>query len=263
VLGTVRPAPAPSPPKKPTPPPTPPPPSQPPPPRTVAIPVNGFDTCTTPSQAAMRAWKSKYSAVGIYIGGVNSACAYGNLSASWIQASASMGYGMLPTYVGPQAPCWGHTGTAIDPSRAAAQGTAAANDAISDMKFFKLPAGSPVYYDMEAYGPGTSCNNAVLSFLGAWDRQLNAAGYVTGLYSSQLSGIKNVNDAAQAKKLGFTSPNAVWYALWDNHARLSDADTGTWAVNRRNKQYGGPVDQTNGGVTLNIDRDYVGGPLAH
>jgi Domain of unknown function (DUF1906) len=250
----VKPAPAPSPPKKN-------PPTQPP-PRTVAHPVNGFDTCTTPSLASMAAWKSKYSAVGIYIGGVNSACAYGNLSASWIQSSAAMGYGMIPTYVGPQASCWGHSGTLIDPSKAAAQGTAAAKDAISDVKFFKLPAGSPVYYDMEAYGSSVSCNNAVLAFLSAWDRQMNAAGYVTGVYSSQLSGIKNVDIAATAKSAGFTAPNAVWYALWDNHARVTDADTDAWPTTRRNKQYAGPANVTVGGVTLNVDLDYVGGPVA-
>jgi hypothetical protein len=169
---------------------------------------------------------------------------------------------MIPTYVGPQAPCWGYRGTLIDSSRAAAQGTAAANDAISDMRFFKLPAGSPVYYDMEAYGAGTSCNNAVLAFLGAWDKRMNAAGYVTGVYSSQLSGIKNVNAAALAKTSGFKAPNAVWYALWDNHARLTDSNVNTWPANRRNKQYGGPVNKTVGGVTLNVDLDYVGGPVA-
>ncbi len=159
-----KPKPTPKPTPTPTPPPTPPPPPvKSPPPRTVGHQVSGFDTCTAPSQAAMKAWKSKYSAVGIYIGGANSACAYGNLSASWVQASAAMGYGMLPTYVGPQAPCWGFHGALINASKAASQGTAAAKDAISDAKFFKLPAGSPVYYDMEAYGAGTSCKNAVLS----------------------------------------------------------------------------------------------------
>ena len=51
---------------------------------------------------------ASYAAVGVYIGGVNSACAYGNLSAGWItSASPAMGWGMLPTYVGPQAPVLG------------------------------------------------------------------------------------------------------------------------------------------------------------
>jgi hypothetical protein len=91
---------------------------------------------------------------------------------------------------------------------------------------------------------------------------MNAAGDVTGVYSSQLSGIKNVDVAAMAKTAGFTAPNAVWYALWDNHARITDADTDAWAMTRRNKQYAGPANRTAGGVTLNVDLDYVGGPVA-
>src|SRR6201996_5921894 len=34
-------------------------------------PLAGFDTCTAPSLNAMKAWKSRYSAIGIYIGGQN------------------------------------------------------------------------------------------------------------------------------------------------------------------------------------------------
>ena len=40
----------------------------------------GFDTCTVPSINAMKAWRSEYSAIGVYIGGENMACDYGNLT---------------------------------------------------------------------------------------------------------------------------------------------------------------------------------------
>ena len=46
-------------------------------------PLAGFDTCTAPSQNAMKAWKSKYSAIGIYIGGQNMA------SSNWFQTESS------------------------------------------------------------------------------------------------------------------------------------------------------------------------------
>ena len=68
-------------------------------------PVNGFDTCTAPSVNAMKAWKRRYSAIGVYIGGQNMACDYGNLSASWVKSVHSMGWSLLPLYVGLQAPC--------------------------------------------------------------------------------------------------------------------------------------------------------------
>ena len=72
----------------------------------------------------MRVWRKKYAAAGIYIGGVNAACSYGNLSAGWVRSAAGLGFGFLPTYVGPQAPCWNGRGVLIDPANATAEGTA-------------------------------------------------------------------------------------------------------------------------------------------
>jgi hypothetical protein len=224
--------------------------------------VSGFDTCTAPSTSTMRTWHSAYAAAGIYIGGANAACAGGNLTAGWVKTVATMGWGLLPTYVGPQAPCWGAgSGVLISPGTAAAQGSAAGTDAIRHARSLKLPAGSPIYYDMEAYNGGASCTNAVLRFLGAWDRQVQAAGYVTGVYSSQDSGIVDMQSGAVKKVAGFTPPDAVWIARWDNVASLNDG-TLTWPLPERSKQYAGNVNATVGGITLNIDRDFVGGPLA-
>jgi len=224
-------------------------------------PVGGFDTCGAPSLATMRVWRSDYAAIGTYIGGVNSACAFGNLSASWVQATESMGWGILPTYVGPQAPCWGGTGVLIDLGSAVAEGMSAAADAISDAQAFGLAAGSPIYYDMEAYNGGTSCTDAVLEFLGAWDHEVAAAGYVTGVYSSQDSGITDMQNAASEKTPGFTPPDAVWIALWDGNPSLSDGDL-VWPPSDRNKQYAGNVTETIGGISLTIDKDIVGGEVA-
>ena len=36
---------------------------------------HGFDSCTTPSLAAMRAWRRAFSAMAVYIGGVEAGCA--------------------------------------------------------------------------------------------------------------------------------------------------------------------------------------------
>jgi hypothetical protein len=224
-------------------------------------PVSGFDTCTAPSTSTMRAWRKSYAAVGVYIGGANAACAGGNLTAGWLQTVAGLGWGVLPTYVGPQAPCWGSRGVLVNPGTAAAQGRAAAADAVSDARAVGLAAGSPIYYDMEAYNGGASCKSAVLNFLGAWDGQVAAAGYVTGVYSSQDSGIVDMQAAAASKTPGFTPPDAVWIALWDNVSSLSDGNL-TWPLTDRTKQYSGNVNQTIGGVTMNIDKDLVGGPVA-
>ncbi len=233
----------------------------PPPPPPVIHPLNGFDACTAPTLATMRVWRRQYAAVGVYIGGANSACAYGNLSAAWFRSAAAMGWGMLPTYVGPQAPCWGYQGTLINPGKAAAEGRAAGANAVADATLFGLAPGSPVYYDMEAYNGGQSCTNAVLTFLGAWDRTVAAKGYLTGVYSSQDSGIDDMQAAAVAGTAGFTRPDAIWIALWDGKATLDDGSL-DWPIGDREKQYAGNLNGTVGGITLSIDRDVVAGPMA-
>jgi len=227
-----------------------------------AHPVAGFDACTAPSLATMRVWRRGYAAVGAYIGGVNSACAFGNLSAAWIRSVAAMGWGVLPTYVGPQAPCWdGGNGVRITPGKAAAQGNAAGAYAVSDAKQFGLALGSPIYYDMEAYVGGTTCKRAVLAFLGAWDRRVAADGYVTAMYSSRDSGIANIEQWTAGHYPGFTPPDAIWVALWDGVASLG-GDNLAWPLTERSKQYSGNATVTVGGITLNIDRDIVDGPVA-
>ena len=67
--------------------------------------------------------------------------------------------------------------------------------------------------------------------------------------------------AAVAKVPSFTAPQAIWIALWDNVASLTDG-TLAWPLGDRDKQYAGIVNQTIGGITLNIDKDVVGGPVA-
>ena len=91
---------------------------------------------------------------------------------------------------------------------------------------------------------------------------MEAAGYVTGVYSSQASGIVDMQAAAASKASSFTPPDAVWIALWDNTPSLTDG-TLCWPLTDRTKQYQGGVNTTIGGITMNIDKDIVGGPVAH
>ncbi len=220
--------------------------------------MRGFDTCTAPSLPAMKAWRRAYSVVGIYIGGVNAACDGGNLSARWVAVAARMGWSMLPTYVGPQAPCYGY-GTLIGYGRAAREGAAAARDAAANARRYGLRPGSPVYYDMEAYAGGPACGAAVLEFLSAWSRELAAKGYVSGVYSSWASGISDMRSAL-ARRQRFTRPQAIWYALWDGRGSLSAG--GPWPARGRAKQFQGPHNAEIGGYKLNIDSDIVAGPVA-
>ena len=226
-------------------------------------PLLGFDTCATPSLATMRAWRPYYAAIAMYIGGVNAACYDGNVTASWVASAAGMGWSMLPTYVGPQAPCYGY-GTMLKQAQAAEQGTAAAQDAAWNAQRLGLPKRSPIYYDMEAYhsknaSKNASCRTAVLAFLSAWTREINVKGFMSGVYASMNSGISDMQAAQSAKNPGFTPPQAIWYAKWDRHRELNDG-TLSWPQAARAKQFIGPHNITIGGITLNIDTDLVGGP---
>ena len=83
-----------------------------------------FDACNAPGQAALAAWlASPYRAIGIYIGGVNRACANGQLSPAWTAGATAAGWSLIPLYVGLQAPCVGQGGVSkISPALAASQG---------------------------------------------------------------------------------------------------------------------------------------------
>jgi hypothetical protein len=59
-------------------------------------------------------------------------------------------------------------------------------------------------------------------FLGAWDRTVAAKGYLTGVHSSQDSGIDDRQAAAAAGQPAFTRPDAILIALWDGNAPLDD-----------------------------------------
>jgi len=229
--------------------------------RKLVHPVGGFDTCTAPSLTTMHAWRSNYAVVGAYLGGADAACAFGNLSASWVQTVTKISWGILPIYVGPQAPCWSGGGVKINGHKAAAEGKAAGADAVNQARSFDIRPGAPIYYDMEGYNGGASCTAAVLGFLSAWDQKVAAAGYVTGMYSSQDSGITDIESAAVARNPGFTPPNAIWIALWDKRPTLSDGSL-VWPLSARAKQYAGNVNATYKGITLTVDKDIVGGPVA-
>jgi len=225
-----------------------------------AEPMPGFDTCTAPSLPAMRAWRAKFAATAIYIGGEEMACDYGNLSAAWIKAAEAMGWSLLPTYVGPQASCNTFSGE-ITPKRAAAEGRAAAADAIADAEMFGLGKGSPLYYDMEAYdGDNARCVAGVLTFLDAWTRQLNTDGYVSGVYSSADSGVIDLDTISSVARHSLAEPQSLWFALWDDSNNLNGEPylaQPLWPVAHLSKQYAGSHWVKIHKFALDVDLDLV------
>ncbi|MCW3842648.1 DUF1906 domain-containing protein [Micromonospora yasonensis] len=221
----------------------------------------GFDACTAPSGATMQAWlaASPYRAIGIYFGGVNRACAQPNLTPSWVAAQQAAGWHLMPIYLGLQAPCTtSNKRYLIDPASAATQGRAQAEDAVAQATALGLARESVLIFDMEAYRTGdAACRTAVLAFLSAWTARLHDLGYLSGFYSSLASGVADQVTAYATP--GYVPPDYLDFARWDGVVTVSDpAIPGAyWSPRRRMKQYRGGHDETWGGVTINIDNDYL------
>jgi hypothetical protein len=223
----------------------------------------GFDACSTPSQSTMSAWgSSPYRALGIYIGGANSACAQPNLNTAWMETEWAAGWHMVPIYVGLQAPSNSCGCAAISASKAASQGTAAAQDAVAQAQAVGIGAGNPIYNDMEGYSRTSSNSNAVMNFLAAWTTQLHAEGYASGVYSSGGSGVA---DLVARYGTTYTEPDDIWVADWNGSASTSDPylPAADWSSHQRLHQYRGAHNETYGGVKLNIDGDYLDGATAY
>jgi hypothetical protein len=220
----------------------------------------GFDACSTPSSRSMAAWAdSPYRGVGVYIGGINRACSQPNLTAEWVAAQTAAGWHLIPTYVGLQAPTSACSSCAkLTSSQATAQGVAAAIDAVEEAGAAAIGPGSPLYFDMESYSQTSSASAATLAFLEAWTEKLHALGYVSGVYSSSSSGIE---DLAGQVGSGYVLPDDLWIANWNGQQNTSDAvvPSSAWTPHRRIHQYEGGHNETYGGVTINIDNNYLDG----
>jgi len=235
---------------------------------------HGFDQCQAPSQAAMNAWMtySPYLAVGIYISGKSRGCRTQTyLNATWVRTQLSKGWKLLPITLGPQASCnprfprYGDD-PRINPSSANTyysarmQGRAEAKTAVASARSLGIVPGSTLFYDLEGFTfDNTPCRESALWFLNGWTSVVHNNHYKSGLYSSAGSGIKAVDNARVYRPGTFKLPDQIWIADWDGRANTSSTYVRAdgWQPNRRMKQYQGGHNETYGGVTINIDRDYI------
>jgi hypothetical protein len=221
----------------------------------------GFDACTAPSSRSMAAWRasSPYEAIGVYIGGANRGCSQPNLTASWVSAQTDAGWHLIPTYVGLQAPTSSCGSCAkLSAGQATAQGAAAASDAVAQASAVGIGPGSPIYFDMESYSRTSSATAATLAFLEAWTEKLHSLSYVSGVYSSSASGIADLGDQVGS---GYNLPDHLWIANWNGQLNTLDPNVPAngWSQHQRIHQYRGGHDESYGGVTINIDNNYVDG----
>jgi Domain of unknown function (DUF1906) len=223
----------------------------------------GFDACGAPSRSAMSAWRaSPYGAAGIYIGGVNRGCSQPNLSVGWVRDEIAAGWGLIPIYVGLQAPGSSCGSCAIiRRDHAKAQGETAARDAMRDARALGLGEGTPIYYDMEYYSRSSSNSGAALRFLAAWTTRLHRDGYVSGVYSSAGAAI---TDLVKRYGSSYKVPDNIWIANWNGQRTAKDpyVPDGYWGDHQRLRQYRGGHTEGYGGVRINIDNDFIDGAVA-
>lgn len=231
-----------------------------------------FDTCRSPSVSQMKTWwaTSEYKAVGIYTSGNSRACPSGtsanpNLTPSWVAQTAAMGWSFIPIHVGYQAPCFTRPKStkmvmSFDLVEAAAQGKSDAQEAVAANQTFGFKPGSVIYLDIEAFPRSKTCDDAVLAFTDAWTKELHEQGFKSGLYSSGASAIKLVSDARTKNENFMTWPDHMWTARWSGNP-FSGVSTylssKLWTDGQRIHQYTGGHKETRGGVTINVDENFM------
>jgi hypothetical protein len=222
----------------------------------------------------MDAWlrSSPFWAVGIYISGKSRACRnQPNQTPAWVRTQLANGWRLLPITLGPQASCNPrfpryNDDVRINPSstrsyRAARlQGRAEATSTVARAQDLGIGEGSTLWYDMEAYDSGnTACRESALSFLSGWTRRLHKLDYVSGVYSSAGSGIADLDNARVNRPGVYAMPDRIWIARWDGEANTSTSyiRSDGWLPGGRMKQYAGGHNETWGGVTINIDSNWL------
>ncbi len=238
----------------------------------------GFDQCLTPTQEKMDRWLqySPFFSVGVYISGNSRWCRdQPNLTAAWVKEQLHEGWKILPITLGPQASCSDRfprydDDPTIDPRPgpngdypyAKAMARAEATRAVAEAQRLGIPRHSTLWYDLEAFDISRAhCRESALRFLSAWSTRLHELKYASGVYSSAASGIKILDLARANRPRMFTLPDQLWIADWDGKANTSSiyvSDQG-WRgpAQGRVKQYRGGHDETHGGVTINIDSNFL------
>ena len=223
----------------------------------------GLDACNAPTPSQMQAfWNgTPYWWFNIYLGGSMRACANSNLNAAWISQIRGMGWKLLPTWVGPQAPCSGYSSRfSYDLGTAYNQGYNEAAAAYSAILNLQMSSDTPIAYDLEAFNTGNaSCVNAAKSFVDGWTHYLAVPPrQVSGVYGSVCA--SSLNSYASIPR----PPDFIWGAYYNGNPDTGDmacVNSGYWIYSQRHKQYRGGHNETYNGVTLNVDNDSSNGPV--
>jgi hypothetical protein len=162
------------------------------------------------------------------------------------------GLDLLPLYPGPQADPGVNLPSEL--TSPASQGTASANDAVTQAQAIGLGQGSLLYYDMEGATYTAADSTAVETFLNAWTTQLHALGYHSAVYGEEDGALAVLNSnwgkMAEPDVIDVDNPNGLQND--DPGADPSNHWTGF-----RVHQFVANVTQSYGGFSNQIDEDYL------
>lgn len=239
----------------------------------------GFDQHSAFTEAQMSVWwtTSPFSDVGFYVGGANYCYKYDSttqtcttrldprITAQWVTDKTTEGWGLIPIWVGLQAPCNTTNVSKFDstPAAARAQGQSDATNAASAMAGLGL-SGTLIFFDMENYtaAAGSACSLAVRAFLTGWVQTMNANGFsTTAVYGNpgpaerDFSQVSNLSEVwiTQVVQNGNNSPRVTIWGLGSGSNALEDI---LWNGNQRGHQF--LIDAPNinyGGVMAAVDFD--------
>jgi hypothetical protein len=173
----------------------------------------------------------------------------------------ALGWSIIPTYVGlqapqPECPCY-----SIVLGKAYAEGVAAAQDAVKLMTADGMGKGNPIYDDMEGYTRGSPNTGPVRTFLRGWTVELHKLGYISGVYAGAATG---VTDLVKVYGTTYPEPDDIWIAQWNGQHTVysSYVPNADWANHHRLHQFSGNVTITYGGVSfVGADGDFCDGAV--
>jgi PKD repeat protein/photosystem II stability/assembly factor-like uncharacterized protein len=253
--------------------------------KTLQVEGQGFDRCEIPTLSHLQTWwnNGPYKSVNLYIGGVARACPNSALTAEYVSQMRAQGWSFIPTWVGPQAPCWDYDYPSpktfsYDVNNAFVQGKDEAYKATARLAELGLTnngmtdmSGSVVYYDMEGYGTDPACREAAKAFMNGWVTHMYDFGNLAGVYGSTLCNT-GLSDFLTIPNI----PDAIWPARWYHSAGVGTYDpdasvwdigicvpSTAWANHQRIRQYAGDHYEIWGGVTItSIDSNVLDGVVA-
>lgn len=242
----------------------------------VIVTAPGFDTCVAPPAPLLQTWwdKSPYRWLNVYLGGASMfpKCGGKDLTPEWVRAVYEQGWSLLPTWVGPQAPCAAQRVVmSSNVISSYVQGQTEADAAIKAADGLGFSSAAPIYFDMEHFNPtrqdgsrDTVCIQAVNAFLSGWNNELTMRNHLAGVYASASNYPVLDSSTMAVSVVAWIAGGSSWTEKYNDkcsvygNTYISDND---WSAHQRIYQYTGGHNETYGQKTWNIDSDCADAPM--